>query len=93
MVNGNVNYFKDVPNAEKYLSLSESETANLLTSDYEYKNLTELSYTAFEEYERFNEENKKAAEAEETVMVEEDVNATYYSLYSPGQGADKWEKF
>ena len=93
LVNGNVKGFKDVPNAETYLSLSESATANLLASDYEYKNLTELSYAAFEESERVNQENKKAAEAEETVMVEEDANAVHYWLYSPGQGADKWDEF
>lgn len=93
LVNGNVKCFKYVPNAETYLSLCESATANLLISDYEYKNLTELSYAAFEESERVNKENKKATEAEETVMVEEDANATHYWLYSPGQGADKWDEF
>ena len=93
LVNGNVKGFKDVPNAETYLSLSESATENLLTSDYEYKNLTELSYAAFEESERVNKENKKAAETEETVMVEEDANAVHYWLYSPGHGAEKWDEF
>lgn len=93
LVNGNVKLFKKVPNAETYLSLCESTIANFLTCDYEYKTIPELSYVAFEEWERVNKENKKVVGIEETVMVEEDANATHYWLYSPGRGADKWDEF
>ena len=89
LVNGNVDGFKDVPSAETYLSLCESATDNLLKGDYEYKNLTELSNAAFEESERVNKEKKQAAEAKETVMVEEDANAIHYWIYSPGKNAEK----
>lgn len=91
LVNGNVKAFRDVPDAETYLSLCESATANLLASDYDYKNLTELSYAAFEEYERVNKENKKIEEGSE--IVEEDANAVHYWIYSPGYGSIKWDEF
>lgn len=92
VLNGNGKIFNKVPDAETYLSVSSSMVSVLLTKDCEYKNLIELSSTAFEEYDKMSREKKKETE-EETIMVEEDVNAVHYWLYSPGQGASKWEEF
>ncbi|MGN1097018.1 MAG: ATPase, partial [Christensenellales bacterium] len=64
LVNGNVKAFKDVPNGETYLSLCDLVATNLITSNYSYKNLPELSYAAYIESERVNQENKKLTEDE-----------------------------
>ena len=91
LINGNVKAFRDVPAGETYLSLCNLTVEGLSTASYNYKNLPELSYAAFEESERVNNENKRTQE--DSVMVVEDANAVHYWLYSPGQGAEKWEEF
>lgn len=92
LINGNVKAFKDVPDGETYLSLCEFAVQNLINGSYQYKNLPELSYAAFEESERVNNENKKLID-EGSVMVEEDANAVHYWLYAAGHGGDKWNEF
>ncbi|MGN0507702.1 MAG: AAA family ATPase, partial [Ruminococcus sp.] len=61
-------------------------------SNYSYKSLTSLSYAAFEESERVNQENRKLSE-EDSVMVEEGTNGVRYWLYAAGQGCCKWDEF
>lgn len=92
LVNGNVGAFKDVPGGETYLSLCDLTAANLATGNYSYKNLSELSYAAYVESERVNQENKKSTE-EDSAMVEEDANAVHYWLYAAGHGSSKWDDF
>ena len=92
LVNGNIKAFKEVPNGETYLSLCDLVAANLITSNYSYKNLPELSYAAYIESERVNQENKKLTE-EDTAMVEEDANAVHYWIYAAGHGSEEWEDF
>lgn len=93
LVNDNIKIFKDIPNGETYLSLCDLTTKKLTIGNYSYKNLPELSYTAYIVSERINKEKKKAAKEEESAMVEEDVNGVHYWLYSPGRGAEKWDEF
>lgn len=92
LVNDNIKVFKDVPNGETYLALCDLTVHKLAMSNYSYKNLPELSHTAYIESERINKEKKKAAK-EDSAMVEEDVNGVHYWLYSPGRSAEKWNDF
>ena len=92
LVNGNVNAFKDVPDGETYLSLCALTATNLTTSNYSYKNLPELSYAAYIESERVNQENRNLTE-EDSAMIKEDANTVHYWLYAAGHGSIKWEDF
>lgn len=92
LVNGNVSIFKDVPDGETYLSLCDLTVVNLSICNYYYKNLPELSYAAYVESERVNQENKNSTE-ENSAMVEEDANVVHYWLYAAGPGSEKWEDF
>lgn len=93
LVDGKTKTFKEVPNGETYLWLSETISERLFDMGLQYKNLPELSYAAYVESERVNRENKKVSDDENTAIVEEDANAVHYWLYAPGRGGDKWEEF
>ena len=95
LVDGKTKTFKDVPNGEIYLWLSETISKKLSEGGQNYKNLPELSYAAYVESERVNQENKnkKVSDDENTAIVEEDSNAVQYWLYAPGRGGEKWEEF
>lgn len=66
IVGGDVKSFKDVPNGETFLWLCETISSRISTGDYLFKNLPELSYTAYVESERVNQENKKVNDDENT---------------------------
>ena len=93
LVDGKTKTFKEVPNGETYLWLSETISKKLSEGGLDYKNLPELSYAAYIESERVNQENKKVSDDENTAIVEEDSNAVHYWLYAPGRGGEKWEEF
>ena len=95
LVDGKTKTFKEVPNGETYLWLSETISKKLSEGGQNYKNLPELSYAAYVESERVNQENKnkKVSDDENTAIVEEDSNAVQYWLYAPGHGGEKWEEF
>ena len=93
IVDGDVKAFKDVPNGETFLWLCETISSRISNGDYLFKNLPELSYTAYVESERVNQENKKGNDDENTSIVEEDSNAVHYWLYAPGHGGEKWNEF
>lgn len=93
IVDGDVKAFKDVPNGETFLWLCETISSRISNGDYLFKNLPELSYTAYVESERVNQENKKVNDDENTSIVEEDSNAVHYWLYAPGHGGEKWNEF
>ena len=93
IVDGDVKSFKDVPNGETFLWLCETISSRISNGDYLFKNLPELSYSAYVESERVNQENKKVNDDENTSIVEEDSNAVHYWLYAPGHGGEKWNEF
>lgn len=93
IVDGDVKSFKDVPNGETFLWLCETISSRISNGDYLFKNLPELSYTAYVESERVNQENKKVNDDENTSIVEEDSNVVHYWLYAPGHGGEKWNEF
>ena len=93
IVDGDVKAFKDVPNGETFLWLCETISSRISNGDYLFKNLPELSYTAYVESERVNQENKKVNDDENTSIVEEDSNVVHYWLYAPGHGGEKWNEF
>lgn len=84
IVDGDVKSFKDVPNGETFLWLCETISSRISNGDYLFKNLPELSYSAYVESERVNQENKKVNDDENTSIVEEDSNVVHYWLYAPG---------
>lgn len=92
LIGENVNVLKTVPGGEIYLKLCESTATNLVAGHYSYKNLPELSYYAYIESEKVNRENKALSD-EPTAIMEEDINAVHYWIYSPGHGAEKWDEF
>ncbi len=93
LVDGKTKTFKEVPNGETYLWLSETISERLFDMGLQYKNLPELSYAAYIESERVNQDNKKVGDDANTAIVEEDANAVHYWLYAPGRGGEKWEEF
>lgn len=93
LVDGKTKTFKDVPDGETYLWLSETISKKLSEGGQNYKNLPELSYAAYVESERVNQENKKVSDDANTAIIEEDSNAVHYWLYAPGRGGEKWEEF
>ena len=93
IVDGDVKSFKDVPNGETFLWLCETISSRISNGDYLFKNLPELSYTAYVESERVNQENKKVNDDENTSIVEEDSNVVHYWLYALGHGGEKWNEF
>lgn len=88
----------NLPSGSEYLDLCEAVINALRTSTYPYKNLPELSYEAWKVSEEVNE-----ARREEEVpnlgsnspmkTMESGVEITQYWIYSPGDGASKWNEF
>lgn len=89
---------EDVPDGEKYLRISAIARDVLEHDNYQYKNLPELSYCAWVESERVNQENRIAATIATKPTVgasigDSDVRPVHYWLYSPGDNASMWEEF
>ena len=80
-----------LPKAETYISLCQLMTVNLSASNYQYKTLAELSYVAYVESERVNQEIKDSKA--EQLADSNKTNTIRYWLYAPGQGAEKWDEF
>ena len=93
LVDGRTKTFKDVPDGETYLWLSETISKKLSDGGLNYKSLPELSYAAYIESEHVNQKNKRGGDGENTAIVDEDANARHYWLYAPGRGGEKWEEF
>ena len=93
LIDGNIKALKKVPDGKTYLSLCELTTTKLTAGEYSYKNLPELSYAAYIESERVNQENKKMPK-EDSAMAEiltNDIDDGWFPKdYSPELSVDDW---
>ena len=84
--------------AEKYFAIIEKLRAYLQSEKSELKDFKELSFAAWTYSTQVNEEQKAAKKQEERTqkgagLADEDVDETHYWIYSPGDGASRWEEF
>lgn len=84
----NLGKLNDVPTAEKYLEINENCRSILAKGDYRYKNFPELSYCAWNNSQKPNDDNFPVIPPK--VIPEKTVR---YWLYAPGHNASKWEEF
>lgn len=84
--------------AEKYFAIVEKLRTYLQSEKSELKDFKELSFAAWTYSTQVNEEQKAAKKQEERAqkgagLADEDVDETHYWIYSPGDGASRWEEF
>ena len=84
--------------AEKYFAIVEKLRAYLQSEKSELNDFKELSFAAWTYSTQVNEEQKAAKKQEERSqkgagLADEDVDETHYWIYSPGDGASRWEEF
>ena len=88
-------HIDDKVSASIYFDIVEKLRAYLQSSESKLKNFKELSSEAWNYSNEVNELNK--AESKHTQkgagLADEDVDTIRYWLYSPGDGASKWEEF
>lgn len=77
---------KQVPSGEKYLDICEHCNRILESGIYKYHNFPELSYLAWKITSQDYKNN-------EDIMSDKNVDSVSYWIYSPGNGASKWEEF
>lgn len=87
-----------VPSAEQYLIIRDACQETLQNGTYSYCNFPELSYYAWKTSEEVNKEKKEAENQGkqdniDAVMADTDVETVHYWIYSPGDGACKWDEF
>jgi 5-methylcytosine-specific restriction enzyme B len=83
--------------AEKYFAIIEKLRVFLQSEKSDLKDFKELSYAAWTYSTQVNEE-QRAKKQEERIqkgngLADADVDETHYWIYSPGDGASKWEEF
>lgn len=86
---------KEVPSGQDYLSLCDQIKRLLSADNFNYKNLCDLSFTAWIISEQVNQEKRSAEKAAQgnVALGDEGVNEVHYWLISPGRGAEKWSEF
>lgn len=84
--------------AVKYFNIVEKLRAFLRSDVSSLKDFKELSFEAWRYSEQVNQE-QKATDAKimrgttSTALADDDVDTTHYWIYSPGDGAAKWDEF
>lgn len=73
--------------AKDYFDIVEKIHAYLNDNDEDLKDFKDLSYEAWRYSEQVNREKKG------TALADEDVRRVHYWMYSPGDGACKWDEF
>lgn len=84
--------------AVKYFTIVEKLRAYLQSDDSKLKNFKELSFEAWTHSQAVNEEQKAAEKqakrgSANAALADEDVDTVHYWIYSPGDGAAKWDEF
>ena len=84
--------------AEKYFAIVEKLRAYLKSERSNLKDFKELSCEAWMYSNQVNEEQKEAKKKAERAqkgagLADDDVDEVHYWIYSPGDGASKWEEF
>ncbi len=99
---------KKVPYAADYLEIRDLCKKVMHAGEYEYKSFPDLSYVAWVISEQVNQEKyaekdpntskqdvvepKSKRTDDSNALADNDVDTVHYWIYSPGQGADKWEE-
>ncbi len=83
--------------AEKYLEITQKLRDYLMSTDSGLDGFIELSYVAWNDSNRINrekKENRRLSELQKgSGLADEDVDETHYWIYSPGDGASRWDEF
>lgn len=82
--------------SKKYFDIVEKLHSYLDSTESSLKDFKELSFEAWRYSEQVNQEKKakKAARDDKGAgLADQDVDTVHYWLYSPGDGAIKWEDF
>lgn len=92
-----IKHLTGIPEANAYLDLCEKAKKAMLDGNYFYTSFPELSSCAWEESEKINKENKLNDvvdnDDDSDALKQEGSNSISYWLYSPGENAEKWEKY
>lgn len=86
-----IRFLKNPPTGAQYVNLSNHCKDLLSNEDYDFKNLAELSYTAY--VVSVEDDLKDKENNEEGIGDSEDIIERNYWLYSPGYGSHKWDKY
>lgn len=82
--------------ADKYFAILEKLRVYLQSPESPLKNFKELSFEAWKYSAQVNEEKKRVQAQREQKgagLADEDVDTVHYWIYSPGDGARKWDEF
>lgn len=82
--------------SEKYFDVIEKLRGYLESKEYRFKNFKELSAEAWKYSQEVNDAKKALGKIDNNVgeaLADQDVRPVHYWLYSPGEGASKWEEF
>lgn len=84
--------------ASKYFDIVEKLRVYLQSDQCSLKNFKELSYEAWRYSEKVNQEQRASYTQSKrsnvgAALADEDVDTIHYWIYSPGEGAAKWEEF
>lgn len=84
-----------IPTGEGYLAICDTVRSQLGSVDCLQEDIPALSYAAWLESERVNQEKREAAKEQESgnALGDADVETTHYWLYAPGEGAGMWDEF
>lgn len=87
---------KKVPYAAEYFEINDLCKKVLDTGEYEYKTFPDLSYMAWiisgkkKQGEPMGKDEKLSDDND--ALADNGIDTVHYWLYSPGKGAEKWEK-
>ena len=84
--------------ASKYFDIVEKLRAYLQSDNSSLKDFKELSFEAWKYSEQVNQEQKAAKgqsqrDSKGSGLADDDVDTVHYWIYSPGDGACKWDDF
>lgn len=82
--------------ADKYFAIVEKLRDYLQSPESPLKDFKELSFEAWKYSTQINEEQKRVQAQREQKgagLADEDVETVHYWIYSPGDGARKWDEF
>ena len=82
--------------ADKYFAIVEKLRDYLQSPESPLKDFKELSFEAWKYSTQVNEEKKRVQAQREQKgagLADEDVDTVHYWIYSPGDGARKWDEF
>ncbi len=92
-------FIKELPevepkiSAEKYLEIEERVRSYLQKNKSGFNNFLDLSSLAWNVSKQVDAQKKQLRDPKGSGLADEDVVETHYWIYSPGDGANKWDEF